>query len=572
MIDQKNEAAEILLDQAARGQLDRRRFLTLATAAGLTGVLPPFATDTALAAGAVQRANRAALKDRYDYIVVGAGAAGCVIAARLAEAGAEVLLIESGGDDDLPQIATPGIWFTNIGGPLDWRFKAAPSPHVAGRRVPMAMGHVLGGGTSINALLWVRGLAQDFDGWAAQGCEGWGFSDVLPFYKGIEDWEGGANAWRGAGGPVHIRTAKDPHPTAPAFIAAAVQMGIPVLDDMNGPMREGAGYVNMSITRDGTRASASRAFLRPALGRPNLTLLLQTDATRLLFKGSHCTGVRLDRAGTGRDVAAAKEVIVTAGGMNSAKLLMLSGLGEAAASRHLGIAPVLDLPGVGRNFQDHPLLFGVVFGYKGKMPPRSMSSNAVEAAAYVRSDASKDGPDIKMVLMQLPVLTDELRARYGAPPPDSFTISPALVRTTSRGKLSLASADWRQEAVLDAGFLATEHDLDTTVRCIEMCRELGHQQAFDGIRASELVPGRPTTKAELRDFARNATLSFGHPVGTCRMGTDARAVVDARLRVHGIEGLRVCDSSVMPTIITGPTQAPTMMIGAKAAQMILAAA
>ena len=572
MIDEDREAAEQLLDRMALGGLGRRRFLGLAAALGAAAALDPASIDQAFAAGAVQDRNRAGLKQGYDYIVVGAGAAGCIIAARLAEAGADVLLVESGGTDELPQVATPGIWFTNIGGPLDWKFKAQPAAAVAGRRVPMAMGRVLGGGTSINALLWVRGLASDFDSWAAQGCDGWAFSDILPVYRSLEDWEGGANQWRGAGGPLSVITAKSPHPTAPAFIEAARQMGVPVLDDMNGPMREGAGYVNMTITRQGTRASASRAYLRPQLARTNLTLLLETDVTRLRIERGRCTGVTLQLGNATQEMKAAKEVILCGGGMFSAKLLMLSGIGDAAELRRAGVTPIVHLRGVGRNFQDHPLLFGVISTYRGTMPARSMASNAVEAAAYVRSDSARSDPDIKMVLMQLPIATDEIRQQYGAPPTEGFTISPALVRPTSRGKLSLASSNWRDPALLEAGFLTTEDDLDRTVRCVEMCRELASQKAFDPIRGKEVVPGRPLGKDELQAFARNATISFGHPVGTCRMGKDADAVVDPRLRVHGIDGLRVCDSSVMPTIITGPTQAPAQLIGAKAAEFLLAAA
>jgi choline dehydrogenase len=369
-----------------------------------------------------------------------------------------------------------------------------------------------------------------------------------------------------------IVTAKTPHPTATAFIEGARQMGVPVLADVNGPMRAGAGLVNMTITREGIRANASRAYLRPALARPNLTLLLNTDATRLLVDSQRCHGVALFYDGAPREVQAAKEVIVTAGGLHSAKLLLLSGIGDPIEARRLGIAPNIDLPGVGRNFQDHPLLFGVVLASKGPLPPRSMTSNAVEAAAYLSSDGSAADPDIKMVLMQLPVLTDEMRAAYGSPPADSFTIAPALVRPTSRGRLSLTSADWRTPARLEAGFLMTEADIQKTTTCIELCRELGRQTAFDEIRARELVPGKAMSRSELRDFARTAAISFGHPVGACRMGRGPDAVVDAQLRVHGVEGLRVCDSSIMPTIITGPTQAPTQMIAAKAAQMILRSA
>jgi choline dehydrogenase len=572
MIKSRAEMAQQLLDRMARGALGRRAFLKMAAAMGVAVLLDAEETEQAFAAGQTQNANQQTLKDSYDYVIVGAGAAGCIVAARLADAGAEVLLVESGGSDDLPQVRTPGLWFTNIGGPLDWKFRTEPSPYVNNRAVPVAMGHVLGGGTSINAMLWVRGLAEDYDEWARQGCNGWGFSDVLPIFKEIEDWEGGANEWRGAGGPLHVRTAHSPHPTAPAFIDAARQMDIPILDDMNGPMREGAGYVNMSINRDGSRASAARAFLRPALVRPNLTLLLNTDAVKLLFTGKRCIGVTLHGAGSMRNIAARREIIVTAGGMASAKLLLLSGIGDADDARRLGIAPIVDLKGVGRNYQDHPLLFGVSLRYKGKFPPRSMSSDAVEAAALVRSDSAVQSPDVMMVLQQVSFVTPEIRAVYGAPAENGFVISPALVRPTSRGRYQLTSADWRQAGRLDDGYLSTEHDLEATLRCIGLCRDLAHQHGFDPVRDAEVIPGRALDKAALQDFARNAAISFGRPVGICKMGSDEMAVVDSQLRVHGVEGLRVCDSSIMPNIVTGPTSAASHMIGAKAAQMILGAA
>lgn len=508
-------------------------------------------------------------RDSYDYVVIGAGAAGCIIAARLARTGAEVLLLEAGGTDELPQVSNPSVWFTNIGSWLDWNFKAEPSPAVDGRAIPVAMGRVLGGGTSVNAMVWVHGLSQDFDDWARDGCQGWSFQEVLPHFKELEDWEGGANEWRGTGGPVPICTSSDPHPTAQAFLGACREMSIPILADMNGPMREGAGLLNLNIARDGSRASASRAFLRPNLSRPNLTLALETRAAQLLFSHTRAGGVRIqDRNGL-RDISASREVILTAGGIESARLLMLSGVGDSAKLRKLGITPVQHLPGVGQNYQDHPLLFGLVFQYKGAMPPRSPRSNAVEVAAFIRSDSAKEAPDIGMVLGQLPILTPELAARFPKPPPDSFTISPALVRPSSRGILRLASANWQDRGILDGGYFTTDADLAATVRCIELCRELGHQRSYDGIRAAELVPGKKLTLTEAREFARRAATSFGHPVGTCKMGTDALAVVDPQLRVHGVQGLRVCDSSIMPRITSGPTNAPTHMIASKAARMLL---
>src|SRR6185369_9806742 len=249
------------------------------------------------------------IQSHYDYIVVGAGPAGSVLAAELSASGAHVLIIESGGPDDAPTIMNPSIWFYNVGGPLDYHLPIATSPRLNNRKFNMALGHVLGGGTSINAMVWT-------------------FADVLPVFKKQEDWEGGANEWRGAGGPIHIRRPKDPHPTAPAFIDAARQMGMPILDDVNGPMRAGAGYINMNVAADGTRVSAVRAFLRPALSRPSLTLLLNTNVVKLNFKGTRCVGVKLMTDGVVKDIAADKEVILAAGAIHSPKLLMLSGVGE----------------------------------------------------------------------------------------------------------------------------------------------------------------------------------------------------------------------------------------------------
>jgi choline dehydrogenase len=510
-----------------------------------------------------------AIQGHYDFIVVGAGAAGSVIAAELSASGAQVLVIESGGPDDAPTIANPSIWFYNVGGPLDYHLPVNPSPRLNNRTFHMALGHVLGGGTSINAMVWMRGMQRDYDGWAKNGAKGWSFADVLPVFKSQEDWEGGANAWRGVGGPVHIRRPKDPHPTAPAFLDAARQMDMPILDDVNGPMRPGAGYINMNIAQDGTRVSAVRAFLRPALSRPNLTLLLNTNVVKLNFKGTRCVGVTVVTDGTVKDIAARKEVILAAGAINSPKLLMLSGIGEAKALRSLGIEVVENLPGVGENLQDHVLVSGVVFKYKGKMPDRPADSNAVEAEAYLSSGLSGD-IDISLVLHQLPAVTPEVASRFGTPPPDAFTIAPALVQPTSIGSVRLASGNFQDAAVIDGNYLGTDHDFAAVVRAIEAARELGQQHAFDTLRESELISGPEASAEEIQELARLASASFGHAVGTCKMGVDKLAVVDSELRVHGILGLRVVDASVMPRIITGPgTNATTHMIAGRASKLVL---
>lgn len=572
MIKVKNEAQQLLLDQVATGRLDRRRFLSMVRGIAGAAVLAPSLVDHVFAAGQNQRENQAALRPSYDYIVIGSGAAGSILAAELSASGAQVLIVESGGPDDAPTIMNPSVWFYNVGGPLDYHLPLMPLPQLNNRKFNMALGHVLGGGTSINAMVWARGLQRDYDGWAQNGAKGWSFKEVLPIFKSQEDWEGGANEWRGAGGPVHIRRPGDPHPTAPAFLAAAKQMGMPIHEDVNGPQLPGAGYINMNIAADGTRVSAARAFLRPALSRPNLTLLLNSNAVKLNFRGKRCVGVKLLTAGNVKDISVTKEVIVAAGGIHSSKLLMLSGIGDAPALQKLGIDVVESLPGVGQNLQDHVLVSGVVFKYKGKMPARPTDSDAVEAEAYLSSGVSAEETDINLVLEQLPAVTPESAARFGAPPADAFTIAPALVQPTSRGSVRLASANWQDAAIVDGNYLGTEQDLAAIMKAIEAARELGRQTAFDGIRESELIPGPKATSDDIRDLARTGSASFGHAVGTCKIGTDKLAVVDPELRVHGIRGLRVVDSSVIPRITTAPTNAPTQMVAGKAAKMILASA
>ena len=508
---------------------------------------------------------------RYDFIVVGAGAAGSVLAAELSASGAQVLVIESGGPDDAPTIANPSIWFYNIGGPLDYHLPIKPSPRLNNRAFNMALGHVLGGGTSINARVWARGMQRDYDGWAENGAKGWAFADVLQVFKSQEDWEGGANAWRGAGGPIHIRRPKDPHPLAAAFLDAAREMGMPILDDVNGPLRPGAGYINMNIAADGTRVSAVRAFLRPVLSRPNLSLLLNTNVVKLNFKCTRCVGVRIMTDSGVTDVAVDSEVILAAGAINSPKLLMLSGVGEAKALRGLGIDVVENLPDVGENLQDHVLLSGVVFKYKGKMPDRPSDSNAVEAEAYLSTGSSR-GTDVNiaLVLHQLSVVTPEAAARFGTPPPDAFTIAPAIVQPTSKGCVRLTSDNFQDAAMIDGNYLGTDDDFAAIVSAIDAARELGNQHGFDSWREAELIPGPKAAADDIRELARLASASFGHAVGTCKMGVNELAVVDPQLRVHGLAGLRVADASVMPRVITGPgTNASTHMIAGRAAKLIL---
>ena len=517
-------------------------------------------------------AQQKSIKDTYDYIIVGAGASGSVVAGELSKTGAAVLVIESGPDDSAPTISNPSIWFYNMPTPLNYALPFKPAPEINNRELRLALGHVLGGGSSINAMVWSRGMARDYDAWAESGVKGWAFKDVLPMFKAQEDWEGGANEWRGVGGPLHIRRPRDPHPTARAVVEAGRQMGFPLLEDMNGPMSDGVGYINMNIAPDGTRVSAARAFLHPNLGRANLTLLLSTNVTRVLFDGDRASGVEIAADGGARSISATREVILTAGTIHTAQLLMLSGVGDASELRKLGIAPVADLPGVGRNFQDHVHLSGVVCEYKGKFPPHGADSDAVEAELNMSTGVDGHGTDMVLVLEQLPNASPELVARFGAALPENcFTISPSLVQPTSRGRVRLASADWRDPPTIEPNFLGTDRDLQATRRGAEAARELVAQKAFDGIREAELIPGpKAKSKEDLTEFVRMGTGSFGHPIGTARMGNDADAVVDSELRVHGLRGLRVADASVMPSIVSGATNAASIMIGGRAAEFIRA--
>ncbi len=511
----------------------------------------------------------AALRSTYDFVIVGAGSAGCVLAAEFSKSDAQVLIVEAGGSDDGPTISNPSIWFYNVGGPLDYHLPLQPSPRINNRSLYMALGRVLGGGSSINGLCWGRGMQRDFDGWAQGGAAGWGFADVLPVFKAQEDWEGGANEWRGVGGPIHLQVPHDPHPLARAFVQGAGAMGMPIIDDLNGPMRPGVGYVNMNVGTDGLRVSAASAFLHPALGRSNLTLLLNAGVQRVNFRGKRATGIRVIVDGVTKDIGAEREVILCAGGVGSPKMLMLSGVGDAADLRALGIDVVEHLPGVGQNFQDQILVLGVVFKHKGKLPERRPDSNAVEAEAYWSSGLSPEGTDINLVLHEMMVTTPEVAARFGSAPEDAFTIGAALAQPTSRGSVRLASADPSDAAIVDGNYFGTDFDFKATIRAIELSRELGHQAAFGDMREAELIPGPHATAADIEELARAGATSFGHPVGGCKIGVDDLSVVDPQLRVRGIEGLRVADSSVMPRIVTGPTNAPTIMVAGKAAQMIL---
>ncbi len=526
-------------------------------------------------------------KEQYDYIVVGAGSAGCVLANRLSEnPKTKVLLIEAGGNDTNPWLHIPVGYFKTMHNPkTDWCYLTSPDEGINHRQLQWPRGKVIGGSSALNGLLYVRGQAEDYDRWSALGSVGWSYDEVLPYFKKSEDQERGASQYHGVGGPLKVSDLRLRRPIADYFIRAAIQAGIPENPDYNGERQEGVGYFQQTAYK-GFRWSSAKGFLKPIMSRPNLSIALHAHVNRIIFQGQKASGVEY-KVGKNTVVATCtKEIVLSAGAIGSPQILQLSGIGDPELLERFNIEKVQALPGVGKNLQDHlqiRLVFktsqrtlndevnsilkriwvGMQYAFNRTGP---LTLAASQVTVFTRSDSHVERPDIQFHMQ--PLSAD--KPGEGAHPFSAFTSSVCQLRPHSRGYVEIQSRDPAQHPIIQPNYLSDPRDQKVVVNAIKVARHIASQPALAEHILEEHVPGNQyQSDEELLEAARQFSQTIYHPTSTCKMGQDEMAVVDERLKVHGVANLRVADASVMPEIVSGNTNAPTIMIAEKAADMIL---
>jgi choline dehydrogenase len=509
------------------------------------------------------------LKSHYDFIICGSGSSGSVVARRLAEnPDISVLLLEAGGSDDVPGVMEAGQWPSNLGSDRDWAFQAQPNPHLNGRSIPMNMGKVLGGGSSINVMAWSRGHKNDWDYFASEaGDPRWNYESVLNIYRRIEDWHGAPDPkYRGTGGPVFVQPAPDPSAVAPAMLEGARSVGIATFENQNGRMMEGAGGCSILDVRlrEGKRQSVFRSYTFPYMDRPNLTVLTHALVTQIIFEGKRATGVECIYNGKPNRISAGNEVVLSLGAIHTPKVLMQSGIGDESELQRLGISLVQHLPGVGQNFQDHPGI-GCVWEYQKPFTARNSTG---EATFFWKSDPNLDTPDIQTCQAGIPIAAAEMLAKYNVPA-GSWTMFPGIVRPKSRGRIRLTGPNPMDPVHIETNMMSHPDDLKAAIASVQLCREIGNSAALRPFAKREVMPGN-LKGAELENFIRDSVVTYWHQTCTAKMGRDSMSVVDSNLKVYGIENLRIADGSIMPRVATGNTMAPCVIIGERAGEILKA--